>query len=323
MPGPPHLRLVPPPTADASQAPASERPPQAVARPDAREHHDVGVGERPVDALAPRVLAPPAPPDLSLAAPAPTPPLVLALSASPRTSDALAELASPLTPASPRTGDALAELDALLAAPLDDPACARLAELAPGVPGRLRAVTAALGAAASAAAVDALLALPPGAPGQLDALVRGFARGVRRRLGLHPVGSAAGLAPAVLALEFRSSRARSFPDLIRRAQAIAAGDPAPPTVAEFEALDLHAPGAAPRRFYRLSFWADRAPRRAAALLRAVHLDLTWLHARLVRLRGTRLWLAGWHFADDHPLGPAAQAHLLQAWLRWAEQEPPA
>lgn len=132
-------------------------------------------------------------------------------------------------------------------------------------------------------------------------------------------------APRVLALDFRSSRTRSFPELVRRAQAVA--DQAR-GCAEFTALAVHgAPGghhSAPPgpHHYRLSFWTDRATTATvAATLRAVHLDLTWLHARLVRLRGTRLWLSGWSFSDDHPIGPAAQAHLLQAWLRCAEQEP--
>lgn len=125
-------------------------------------------------------------------------------------------------------------------------------------------------------------------------------------------------APRVLALDFRSSRTRSFPDLVRRAQAVADVARA---CAAFETLTVaERPG--DRHHYRLSIWHGRAPAAAvSAALRAAHLDLTWLHARLVRLRGTRLWLSGWSFADDHPIGPAAQAHLLQAWLRWAEQEP--
>ncbi|MBL9106968.1 MAG: hypothetical protein JNL82_39065 [Myxococcales bacterium] len=339
-------------------------------------------------------------------------------------------------------GDPLRELDALLAGPLADAACARLAELAALVPGRQRAAAAHLGATASGAAVDALLALAarpdPDArpvPGVLEALTRCLARGVTRRFpplalvdrardlsvrpGQHhlsdlsarpgpddsldlsprpgpagpldlsprpgpvapldlaprpgpvapldlsarpgPAGSldlfegpgpgaprragarppttdgprlpprrpgapplaaegpsAATDAPRVLALDFRSSRTRSFPDLVRRAQAVADVARA---CAVFETLAVvDRPG--DRQHYRLAVWQGRAPAAAvAAALRAAHLDLTWLHARLVRLRGTRLWLNGWSFADDHPIGPAAQAHLLQAWLRWAEQEP--
>lgn len=229
--------------------------------------------------------------------------------------------ASTPTPApAPAPADAtaaLAELDALLALgdPLPDAACVRLAALALQVPGRQRLVTAALGRAATPVAVLALRELPPAVPGLLEALLRCFARGVSR-------GSADPSRPPVpedmpplLALDFRSSRARGFPDLVARAQAIAARSPA----AEFAALDVDQ-----RRHYRLTFFAGRSePAALAAQLRAAHLDLAWLHGRLVRLRGSRLWLGGWRFDADDPLGPAAQAHLLQAWLRWAEQEPAA
>lgn len=250
----------------------------------------------------------------------------------------------------------LLALDELLAAkaPWDDDTCARAVALAERVPGRQRAVTSALGDTRTSAAVDALLALP-GAPGTLEALTRCFAAGVVRRftpLALvdPPLTRAPRLgapeldipgvrlpprrsppapdpsdapsapidAPRALALDFRSSRTRTFPELVRRAQAIAATARG---CAEFEALAVHATPAS-KHHYRLSFWTDRSsPAAVAAALRAVHLDLTWLHARLVRLRGTRLWLSGWSLADDHPIGPAAQAHLLQAWLRRAEHEP--
>ncbi|MBK9755437.1 MAG: hypothetical protein IPO88_18395 [Nannocystis sp.] len=217
---------------------------------------------------------------------------------------------------------ALAELDALLARDhvgLDDLACARLAELAAVVPGRVRAVTAALARAASPAAVIALRNLPAGAPGQLDALLRCFSRGVARG---SPVLADSPTSPVLadslavlLALDFRSSRARGFPDLVARAQALAARGPA----AEFAALDVDG-----RRHYRLAYHAGRcSPAALAAQLRAAHLDLVWLHARLLRLRGSRLWLGGWRFDSDDRLGPAAQGHLLQAWLRWAERGPSA
>ncbi len=206
---------------------------------------------------------------------------------------------------------ALAELDALLAGPLDDDACARLAALAVQVPGRQRSVTAALGQRATTAAVAALRTLPPTAPGVLDALLRCFGRGVAA---VHEPGP--GDSPVMgplLALDFRGSRARGFPDLVARGQAIAARSSA----AEFVALAL-----AGRPHYRLTFWTGRGPAAAhAAQLRAAHLDLVWLHARLARLRGSRLWLGGWRFDADDPLGPAVQAHLLQAWLRHAEQAP--
>jgi hypothetical protein len=211
---------------------------------------------------------------------------------------------------------ALAELDALLARDLDNPGCARLAALSEQVPGRLRAITAALARTPCGAAVQALRSLPPGAPGQLDALIRCFDRGVAAPASVPTDSSLPPVptdSPVVLALDFRSSRARGFPDLVARAQALAARGPA----AEFAALDVDH-----RLHYRLAYFADRCPPAAlAAQLRAAHLDLAWLHTRLLRLRGSRLWLGGWRFDVDDPLGPAAQGHLLQAWLRFAEREP--
>jgi hypothetical protein len=202
----------------------------------------------------------------------------------------------------------------LLAGPLDDPACLRLAALAAQVPGRQRAVAAALAQLASAGAVVALRGLPPAAPGVLDALLRCFSRGVGSPLHAPVPGDipVPGEAP-LLALDFRGSKARGFPDLVARGQAIAARSGA----AEFAALVVDG-----RPHYRLTFWTGRATAAAlAAQLRAAHLDLAWLHGRLARLRGSRLWLGGWRFDADDPLGPAAQAHLLQAWLRHAEQGP--
>ena len=166
------------------------------------------------------------------------------------------------------------------------------------------------------AAVQALRSLPPGAPGQLDALIRCFDRGVAAPASVPTDSSLPPVptdSPVVLALDFRSSRARGFPDLVARAQALAARGPA----AEFAALDVDH-----RLHYRLAYFADRSPPAAlAAQLRAAHLDLAWLHTRLLRLRGSRLWLGGWRFDVDDPLGPAAQGHLLQAWLRFAERDP--
>lgn len=202
--------------------------------------------------------------------------------------------------------EALAELDALLARPeLDDRAALRLAALAPAVPGRLRAVAAALARHGTARAVDALLALPPQVPGALEAVVRALARGVTREL---PGGVAS---PAFLALDFRGSRARPFPDLLRRAQRLAEG--------RGDALRLESLLVEGRPHYRLSFWPDALPPRPrAALARAAAPDLAHLHARLARLRGTRLWLSGWCLPEDGPVSPAAQAHLLAAWLAWSQ-----
>ena len=214
----------------------------------------------------------------------------------------------PVPEDSPPPERALAELNVLLARALDDDACARLAALAVQVPGRQRMITTALGQHATAAAVVALRALPPAAPGVLDALLRCFGRGVASVYVAGPAPEA-----PLLALDFRGSRARGFPDLVARGQAIAARCDA----AEFVALAI-----AGRPHYRLTFWTGRGPAAAlAAGLRAAQLDLVWLHGRLVRLRGSRLWLGGWRFDADDPLGPAVQAHLLQAWLRHAEHAP--
>jgi hypothetical protein len=220
-------------------------------------------------------------------------------------------LVPPPRPAPPiAPPEALAELDALLARPdLDDPALARLAVLAPQVPGRLRAVVAALAASDSPAALAALLTVPD-APGALPAACRLLHAGRARCLSERP-GETGPLAPISLALEFRPSRARPFPDLLRRAQRLAA-DPS-------GALRLDALRMGDRVRYRLSFWpAELEPRPRAALARAAAPDLVLLHARLSRLRGARLWLNGFALEDGGPVSPAAQAHLLRAWLAWSE-----
>lgn len=205
--------------------------------------------------------------------------------------------------------DALVELDALLARPArDDHDLARLAALAAQVPGRRRAVVAALADASTGPALDALLTLThvPGAP---EALARALARGVTRRL---PGGADA---PAFLALDFRASRARPLPDLLRRAQLLAA-DPS-------GALELEVLRVDERPRYRLAFWAGRLPPRPrAALARACEPDLTHLHARLARLRGARLWLSGFCLPAEGPVSPALQAHLLAAFFTWAKGHDP-
>lgn len=204
--------------------------------------------------------------------------------------------------------DALAELDALLARDrLDDAACLRLAALAPRVPGRLRAVVAALAACPAPAALDALLTVPQ-VPGALEALARAFAGG-RTRTFTGPDGRPVA-APVVLALDFRGSRARPFPDLLRRAELLAAD---PDGAVRLEALRVDG-----RPHWRLSFWPDELPpRRRAARARALEPDLALLHGRLARLRGARLWLSGFCLPADGPVSPAAQAHLLRAWLAWS------
>jgi hypothetical protein len=46
-------------------------------------------------------------------------------------------------------------------------------------------------------------------------------------------------------------------------------------------------------------------------------DVQWLHGRLGRLRGTRLWLNGWCFPVDGAWRAPIQVHLVRAWLSWA------
>ncbi|MBZ5709020.1 hypothetical protein [Nannocystis pusilla] len=205
--------------------------------------------------------------------------------------------------------DALHELDALLAGPgLDDRAVARAVALVARVPGRLRAVVAALAAAGTPVAVAALLGSPQ-VPGALEAVARALARGLTRAL------PGADAAPVFFALDFRGSRARPFPDLLRRAQLLA-GEPS-------GALRLDVLRVDDRPAYRLSFWPDTlAPRPRATLARACAADLALLHGRLARLRGTRLWLNGFCFDPDGPVSVAAQSHLLRAWLAWSEGHAP-
>lgn len=221
----------------------------------------------------------------------------------------------PLAPPAVEPHAALHELDALLARPtLDDRDIARLAALALLTPGRLRAVVAALAAVDSAAAVDALLTFPQ-VPGALEAVARALARGLTRALVPGASGEPPVRAPVFLALDFRSSRARPFPDLLRRAQLLAA------TPGDAFRLDVLRVDARPA--YRLSFWPDTlAPRPRAALARASLPDLALLHARLARVRGTRLWLSGFCLDAAGPVSPAAQSHLLRAWLTWSEGHAP-
>lgn len=188
---------------------------------------------------------------------------------------------------------ALAELDALLAraerSKLDARACARLVELVEVVPGRLRALGLALADQRTAAAVDALLALPAQAPGVIEGCFQALRAGIRRvRRDGEPF-------PALVALDFRHSRARAFPDLLARAQAAFPG--------RLERLVVEG-----RSIYRIAL----APHDVTAPE-----ELATLHGRLSKLKGTRLWLNGWCFAQDGPMRGPAQVHLLRAWLEWA------
>jgi hypothetical protein len=209
----------------------------------------------------------------------------------------------PVSPAgSGSSSTSLTVVDALLAKMRDRKLtaqeCEQLTNALAEVPGRLR--TAALGLAAQrdAASVDALLRLPGHAPGVVEGIYKAIECGITRRFdGEHR-------ARPMLALDFRNSRARNFPELLVRASSIFGED--------LEALRV-----AGRLHHRAVLSATPAKR---ARLRKIGSDLEFLHGRLERLRGTRLWVNGWCFHGDDTLPRGTQPHLLQAWLRWATRE---
>lgn len=177
--------------------------------------------------------------------------------------------------------------------------CHALVEAVGHAPGLLRPTVQALSCQRDAAAVDAILALPPTVPGAVEALYAAFHGGVVRQW---PDGSRA---PALLALDFRRSRSAAFTEVLARARQVFG-----------EGLEwLSVDG---REVHRIVLDARRgtiAGRAAAAAL-----DLQWLHGRLAKLRGTRLWLNGWCFDEHGSVRPAVQAHLVRAWLGWAARQ---
>ena len=78
----------------------------------------------------------------------------------------------------------------------------------------------------------------------------------------------------------------------------------------FERLDV---GGQPH--YRVSLREGRGT--LAGRVAATAQDVQWLHGRLGRLKGTRLWLNGWCFPVDGPWRAPVQVHLVRAWLSWA------
>jgi hypothetical protein len=175
----------------------------------------------------------------------------------------------------------------------------------PFVPGRARAIALALAQQRDAAAVEGLRRMTPGIPGVVEGLYQALAAGVAR---LSPAG-----APVVraLALEFRPSRARGFPALLERARATFEDD--------LELLQLPGP---PRGSANLLYRARvrEGGGTLAGRTAAIAADLTWMHARLARWRGTRVWLNGWPFASEGPWPAPVQAHLVRAWLTWASHQ---
>lgn len=199
----------------------------------------------------------------------------------------------------PRT-EAAAALGQLLSrmrrAPLSAPECQQLIERVGLVPGRLKTVAHALSAQRDPAAVDALLQLPPQVPGVVEGLHAAILAGIRRRW------KSGDACPSMLALDFRRSRARAFAELLQRAEQVFADD--------FEVLDVGG-----RLHYRVS--VTDGPGTFAGRVAAKSQDIQWLHARLGKLRGTRLWLNGWCFEADGDWRAPVQVHLVRAWLSWA------
>lgn len=199
----------------------------------------------------------------------------------------------------PRT-EALQSLESLLARAgretLDAHACARMVELSGLVPGWIKRVAHALSAQRSAAAVDALRRMQPGVPGVVEGLYQAFAHGVVRT---RPDGTEA---PAMLALDFRRSRSRGFEDLLDRARAVF-GDGC-------ETLRVGG-----KIHYRVSLFGGRGT--LAGRAAAISHDVGWLHGKLAKLKGTRLWLNGWSFESSGAFKGPVQAHLVGGWLSWA------
>jgi hypothetical protein len=181
--------------------------------------------------------------------------------------------------------------------------CLRMVDLVQRVPGYIKRVAHALSAQRSAAGVEALRRMPPGVPGVVEGLYHAFAHGVARiRVdGTH--------APPTLAIDFKPSRARGFDEIVERARAVF-GD-------GFETFRVG--GAIMHRFGLLGARGTLAGRAAA-----IAHDMQWLHGKLSRWKGTRLWLNGWPFPcttsptpPGGPLSHAVQVHLVRAWLQWA------
>ena len=180
--------------------------------------------------------------------------------------------------------------------PLTPPLCEELLEAVGMVPGRERMVAEALSQQRDAAAVDALLRLPPYVPGVVEGVFGAIAAGRQRtRWDGEPC-------PHLLAIDFARSRAKSFSALLDRARRVFGPG--------FERLDV---GGQP--CYRVSL--RRGPGTFAGRVAAHAQDIQWLHGKLGRLKGTRLWLNGWCLATNGPWRAPIQAHLLRAWLNWA------
>lgn len=203
---------------------------------------------------------------------------------------------------------ALTQLDALLtlaeSGPLDSASCLRVGELCSLAPGRMRKVVATLSRQRDAASVEALLSLPAGTSGVIEGLYGALRQGVSR------IGGEGARSARMLALEFRSSTSRSFPQLLTRATA-AFGS-------ELERIRV-----GDKLYYRycLLELEPSAPT-LGARARKVEFDLIALHRDLARLRGVSVWLNGWQFDEHSKVRPASRVALLRAWFDWAREQDP-
>lgn len=177
--------------------------------------------------------------------------------------------------------------------------CQQAVEMLRLVPGYAGRVARALSDQRDAAAIDALLAMPATIPGVVEGIYGALSKGVvRRRRDGSPCR-------AMLALDFRHSRARSFDDALDRARTLFGS--------AFETLLI-----GHKAHYR--FVIGQGPGTLAGRAAAAAHDVLWLHGHLARLRGTRLWLNGWCFASDGPLRAPVQVHLVRGWLGWAASQ---
>lgn len=198
--------------------------------------------------------------------------------------------------------EAMSELGRLLdrgSKKLNATQCERMVQLVQLVPGWVKRVAQLLSAQRSSAGAQSLQKLPAGVPGVVEGLHKALLQGLTRT---RVDGS---VAPPMLAIDFRHSRAKQFEELLSRAMG-SFGD----GLASFR---VHG-----KLQYRCGLQATRGT--LAGQAAATAHELSWLHARLTKLRGTRLWLNGWCFPADGTFGAGAQTHLLQAWFSWASTQ---
>ena len=195
--------------------------------------------------------------------------------------------------------DATALIERARRRPLSPQECQRLVgQVLSAAPGLLKPAAHALSAQRDAAAVDALLSLPPTVPGVVEGLYHALSSGVRRRRRDDTE------CRAMLAMDFRRSRSRGFQEILDRARRV---------FPQLEQLQI-----GNRTQYRFRLEEGRGT--LAGRVAAATVDVQWLHQRLAKLKGSRLWLNGWRFDAEGPVRPPAQVHLVRGWLSWAASQ---